>query len=173
MNAINKLKIYSYRLKAKSVLQTRPLKKIPERIVFQKGNTYQMSFLNGTILGRMKAEPIYEHRDGFYPINRPYASFYIKRLKSFFSGLGIGKDFIKIARKESFREFCSGRVHLVAFNSENLKKPPQIFYRKTGFTTTNKMHLKEIDRAISAGEQLKSDNWWSTQMYLPQTITKS
>ncbi len=120
-----------------------PLKqpKITDRIVFPyKKNGpnifYRMVDINsGEIVGEMKARPevVSDKFFRFSPNAESYRSFYIERLRAFVKNQGVGKTFIKIAQKESSRNFCSGNVHLVSYNTTNPKEVPHMFYRKLGF----------------------------------------
>ena len=135
------------------ILETPRKVRIPDRIVtsYKKNGfyNYRMHKLNGEILGEMQAIPERVDIPDFYPETKPYYSFYIKKLESYVRNCGVGKSFMKIAQKESYKTCCDGKVHLIARNTTNAKDKPDIFYRKCGFDSQNKAHIEIIDAAIN------------------------
>ena len=153
-------------------IKNKPLKKIPEYICYRhpKSNLYIMADKKGCIVGRMNAHPKYvPDSDTYYPGESGYYSFYINRLfvNKEFRNKGIGKAFLNIAAKESYRRNCDGKVHLIAAILEGGGKPPQKLYRKYGFDSRNKYHIALIDKAIKDKTDV-SKMCWHTPMYLPK-----
>lgn len=134
-------------------------------------NNYKMFNQNGEILGTMQAIPERVDTPEFYPANDCYYSFYINRLDALKRNNGVGRSFIKIARKESYRNACEGRVHLIAKNPKDIYDKPDIFYRKCGFDSSNKYHIEKIDEAIKNNKPLEN-LWQQTLMYLPLKKSK-
>ena len=100
----------------------------------------------------------------YYPIDT-YYSMYIKRLKAENPKQGIGTKLIHLARCESLRYDCNGRIHLDAVNRDN---PPFYFYRKLGFTTQDTNKLNIIDKYMQSNTQFPEKyNRWCISMYLP------
>jgi hypothetical protein len=106
----------------------------------------------GKVIGEMKAKPetIRDMYRRFSPNADVYDSFYIERLRAFKRHVGVGKAFINIAKKESFRYLCCGNIHLIAKNFLDIKDTPFVFYRKMGFSFNkyNQQTQKYIDDCI-------------------------
>lgn len=103
----------------------------------------------------------------YYPMRKPYKSFYIEHLESKFSGFGYGTTLINIARQESKRLGCDGRVNLIASRVFDPKRPPHIFYRKYGFTSNNSLMNFFMDETIHKGEKIEDFLYDNLKMYLP------
>ena len=132
-----------------------PLKllKLPARLIYKAGskgnNQYNMfSTKTGEHLGYMRAEKVLLKKSDFYPITEPTPSLYLNKLEALKKGEKVGTDFINFARHLSKKEGAGGRIHLIAYNSNDIKNPPQKFYRKLGFTCTRAEDNKIIDDAI-------------------------
>lgn len=173
----NTIKKYLKLTHKKSILQTRPLKKIPEYLCWKtpKKNTYFLFNKEGRLAGRMVAYKDYcTENDVFYPTKMSYASFYIKRIfiEQEFRQKGACKAFLNIAAKESYRNHCDGKVHLIAKDISGTGFHPQIIYRKYGFDSQNKYHIQNIDSAILNSSPLPKGIKWETPMFLCRLIRK-
>ena len=113
----------------------------------------------GQIVGEMKAYPedVYDKFRQFSPNKDSYRSFYIQRLFAYEKNKGIGKSFINIAKKESFRNFCFGNLHVISSARFAMDNPPHIFYRKMGFSFGRNYSCSEkyIDECIKNNKQVE------------------
>lgn len=79
---------------------------------------------------------------------------------------GYGKEFIEFAKNRSKQMNCDGRVFLMAdSNVMDSKAPPQIFYRKQGFTTNDKKYLEIIDSFIKEKKEMENKDSKPIYMY--------
>ena len=150
-----------------------PLKllKLPARLIYKAGskgnNQYNMfSTKTGEHLGFMRAEKVLLKKSDFYPITEPTPSLYLNKLEALKKGEKVGTDFINFARHLSKKEGAGGRIHLIAYNSNDITKPPQKFYRKLGFTCTRAEDNKIIDDAIKNNTPLPFRLNFGSIMYL-------
>ncbi len=150
-----------------------PLKllKLPARLIYKAGskgnNQYNMfSTKTGEYLGYMRAEKVLLKKSDFYPITEPTPSLYLNKLEALKKGEKVGTDFINFARHLSKKEGAGGRIHLIAYNSNDIKNPPQKFYRKLGFTCTRAEDNKIIDDAIKNNTPLPFRLNFGSIMYL-------
>lgn len=168
----NVTKQFVRKMHLQSVLQTRQQKTLPKHLIYfnRKLSNYTMfSTENGEILGKMSARPEYIYSDKiYYPNEQGYSSLYINSLKANKRRQGIGREFIELARRESVRRGCEGRVHLIADNvtgeSDNL---PYVAYRKMGFDSQQKWAIASIDRYIKTGDTMPKLLQKGLAMYLP------
>jgi hypothetical protein len=155
------------------ILQAPRTYKMPERFVFKYNkngySNYRMFDRKGTLLGTMQAISERVDTPEYYPATNYYYSFYIKGLNAIKRRIGVGKAFIKLARHESYENCCEGRIHLIAQNLKDIKDKPDIFYRKCGFTSSNKYHIEKIDECIKENKPL-ANLWYQTLMYLPLDV---
>lgn len=125
------------------------------------------SLSEGRQLGIMKATPmLLKEGNSFYRNKTPILSMYINDLKAFAKRSKVGSDFIKFAKNLSRQENCEGRVHLLAYNTDNPGKPPHTFYRKMGFATTSPSENKILDDAIKNNTSIPADMCLGTTMFL-------
>lgn len=119
----------------------------------------------GNYLGRIAVVPetVNEYVT-FYPNKSNYKSLSIDFIKTEVQGQGVGSFLIEFIKNLSKKLGCEGRVHVIAGNYDKTTPPPQIFFRKQGFSTANKKHLDIIDEAIKTGNY--NCNLGSTPMYL-------
>lgn len=153
-----------------STLHSKPLQKVPSKLFYKtemilkdcihtkdsstqevKAFRYTMADTKtGQYAGEMIAAPMEYANTAkrFYPIKSPYRSFYIDYLKTTESGLGYGTEFIKLAKNESKKYNCNGRVHLIASRLYDRNRPPHIFYKKCGFMSQSVVMNTYLDRCI-------------------------
>lgn len=165
-----------------------PNRTIPERLIYKQPvirivyedvvtaadyNAYEYRMCDtktGDYLGKMIAGPMVcrkNIRKSFYPIDKDYKSFYIDELHVTYPNEGVGSDFINLAKHESRKYDCMGRIHLVASRIFAPTRPPHIFYRKLGFTSNKPKINQHIDWCIKHKRKMhwtKADN---LEMYLP------
>ena len=150
-------------------IKYRTLKKVPEYICYRhpKKDLYVMVNKEGKLVGRMNAHPNYVEDKSYYPGESDYYSFYISRLyiDKEFRNKGAGTAFLNIAAKESYRRNCDGKVHLIAKAIMGEKRPHKL-YRRYGFDSQKKDHIKLIDQAIE--DKTDVQQLYYTPMYLPQ-----
>ena len=103
----------------------------------------------------------------YYPTLSCYDSLKIEYLRTEESGLGYGRAFINLAKIQSRKEGCNGRVHLDASRVYTPRRPPHIFYRKCGFTSIYQDRIKYIDECIRKHKQLHWSMADNLPMYLP------
>ena len=142
------------------MLKFPPLKQLPrtDYITYSyktKNHTHIYNMIDiktGALVGKMKARPeiISDKSRRFSPNADIYHSFFIDRLFSYTRGRGVGEAFIKIAKKESFRNFCLGNIHTIASSLFDRQNPPYIFFRKQGFNFNkySTITAKKIDDCI-------------------------
>ena len=181
-------------MKTKPILLTRPLKEIPRRIIYKSPDVYPVyASVNGAetyahvynmvnletreFVATMKAGAVTykKKKPTIYPIKTPYKSFYVSYLESVDSGLGYGTEMINLAKIESKKLGCEGRVHLTASRVYSPQRPPHLFYRKQGFQSVSSYINDIMDFCISVGKQLPVEYADNIEMYLPVAIktTKS
>lgn len=174
------LKNYIYNTGMKNILNTKK-ENIPERLIFKSLkkeageyiNVYKMASKKGDYLGEMKAIPTFVRDEIYYPNMKNYFSFYIKLIKAKVKKQKVGTDFLNIAKKESFRTGCDGKVHLFAVSPEvKAKNPPSIFYRKNGFSSRNVSLLKSLDERIKNKNAFLQSGCNEMDMYLPLNLIK-
>lgn len=148
------------------MLKFPPLKqlKITDYITYHcknKNNTHIYNMIDiktGALVGKMKARPeiISDKSRRFSPNAEVYHSFFIDRLFAYTRGSGVGKAFIKIAKKESFRNLCLGNIHTIASSLFDKQNPPYIFFRKQGFNFNkySTVTAKKIDDCIKHKTQI-------------------
>ena len=79
---------------------------------------------------------------------------------------GYGKEFIDFAKNRSKQLDCDGRLFLMADSGVlDAEKPPHIFYRKQGFTTSDKKYLKKIDNFIKENKEMENKDSKPIYMY--------
>lgn len=148
------------------------LKKLPEYLIYNdtKKDTYTLfSTKTKKVLGSMQAYPefIFDRRT-YYPNEIGYNSLYIASIISFIKGCGVGTALINLAKKESIRRNCEGKIHLVARNitgePDNI---PIIFYRKLHFNSQYIYLMKNIDTFLKREKELSTQAMKSTPMYMP------
>lgn len=148
----------------KSILLTKPLKKIPQILISNpmNGPTYKMYDLkSNSIVGRMIAHPI---RRRFEEEN----TLFIRSLIISKPRKGFGTKFLDFATHLSKEKGLGGRLGLFAATTDaDPFNPPHIFYRKYGFTTDDKKLLKKIDRYIRLKKQLSYKTTPTRYMYYP------
>ncbi|MBR5555357.1 GNAT family N-acetyltransferase [bacterium] len=155
----------------KSILLTKPLKKIPQILISNpmNGPTYKMYDLKSNrIVGRMIAHPFCSR---FGEEN----TLFIRSLIISQQRKGFGTKFLDFATHLSKEKGLGGRLELLAAttNADPLN-PPHIFYRKYGFTTDDKKLLKKIDRYIRLKKQLSYKTTPPRYMYYrPEDIGKA
>jgi GNAT superfamily N-acetyltransferase len=176
-------------VKTKPVLLTRPLKEIPRRIIYKTSNKYPIyASVNGPkvyahvynmvdletreFVATMKAGAVTynKRKPKIYPIKTPYKSYYVAYLESAESGLGYGTEMINLAKLESKKQGCEGRVHLTASRVYTPRRPPHLFYRKLGFESVCSYINEIMDFCLSIGRQLPVEYADNIEMYLPVTI---
>lgn len=163
---------YKKALGIQSILQSKPLKELPEKLIYRNGKTFTMySTKTGKKLGTMEAYiTSWPPSKYYYPkIHSEYKCLYIDGLMADVPRQGVGKAFIDYAKHLSKNSEAQGRINLLAWCLDDSKICPQIFYHKMGFTTANKKHLNEIKRLEKLNDQKPRlfGNWnvW-TNMYL-------
>lgn len=155
-----------------NILQTKPLRKIPEALIYNKDNDYIMfSTRSGKVLGRMNAYLTeWPPSKSYYPDEKQtYTCLYIDGLETFKKFQGVGKRFIEFAKSISRNSEAKGKINILAWCIDDSNVCPQVFYHKMGFTTTNKKHLAEIirlEKTNSKTPQLFGDGNTYTNMYL-------
>lgn len=136
---------------------------------------YKMLNKEGMLVGEMKAYPevIYDKYRRFSPNADVYRSFFIDRLFAYKKGVGIGKAFINIAKRESFRKVCFGNIHTVASSVFDKQNPPYIFFRKMGFDF-NKYSSKTreyINDCIKQNKQIENNKcMMDTPMFIDKCV---
>lgn len=123
-------------------------KSIPKILIFNYPNSNEYRMVNITekkLIGKMSVE---------------------ERLDLFISDLdivkseqhkGYGSLFIEFAKKLSMKKGLGGRLRVLAGPKLGFE-PPHIFYRKLGFTTTDKKMLEKIDDCIKNNKRLKLED---------------
>lgn len=113
-----------------------PLKqiKIPDRILYNKGNTYNMvscvktnSCEQGAYLGNIKLTP---KKDTLYIADMQSKYPENKELR-------VGTSLINFAKNISRKLNLGGKLEVIAYNTEYGGKDPHKFYWKQGFRTNN------------------------------------
>lgn len=166
-------------LNVNSVLEIKPFDLNLKYIVAKLGDNYLLSKMDYDKsknkfsfkqLGRMKGSKtlVYPDED-YYPNMDVYESFYVAKLEANELRKGTGRKLIHLAKCESRRLNCEGRVHLDAVNQDN---PPFYFYRRMGFDSQDKHKIEIIDKLLEKNkpfpEQYKK---WCIPMYFPTSKT--
>ncbi len=151
---------------------------IPKCIVYKQcvdtgfGRMFQYRMCDwkqGKYVGEMYARPVTENMFScYYPKMHSYESFKIESLVMDEKRQGYGKKFINLAKKESQKYGCEGRVHLLASQAYSPKNPPHLFYRKIGFTSRFTKKVKYFDQCIKKGVQVDWQEAFNLPMYLPE-----
>lgn len=148
----------------KSILLTKPIKTMPEVLIYKQNNVYRYTMLdvkNSKIAGRMYAHFIQN-------LKTKECSLFINTLNIYQKRQGFGSKFLDFAKQVSKQFGCEGRVRLIASTTEyDPLNPPHIFYRKNGFSTDNKKLLKKIDKYIKNNKQLPHLSTPPETMYYP------
>ena len=181
-------------MKIQSILQTKPLQKMPSRLIYKTPDVYPVyASVNGAktyahvynmvnletreLVAIMKAGAVTysKKKPKIYPMKTPYKSYYVAYLESVDSGLGYGTEMINLAKIESRKQGCEGRVHLTASRVYTPQRPPHLFYRKQGFVAVCPYINEIMDFCLSIGRQLPVEYADNIEMYLPVAIknTKS
>lgn len=144
------------------VVKTLPLKKLPDILFYQEKGTpfYKMIDVKRCKnVGFMEAAPIVFNKQNV---------FYIKWLLIFQKRQNFGTKFLDFASNISKQSGCDGKLLVKAattvFDPHN---PPHIFYRKYGFTCSNKKLLKKIDKHIKNNKQLNYRQTPPVDMFYP------
>lgn len=154
------------------------IKKVPRLLIYTKDvysqkygmiSAYNMANTEtGEFAGRMYTRKLHEDfTSQYYPTLCGYDSLKIEYLATEEQNQGYGRAFINLAKVESRRQGCDGRVHLDASRIYCPRRPPHIFYRKCGFTSIYQDKIKYIDECIKRHKPMhwsKADN---LPMYLP------
>lgn len=172
-----------------SILLTKPIKNIPDKL-FYKSKTliqnsihdeysrrliypaFQYNAVNtktGEFSGTMIAAPMKYSNPAkrFYPYKHPYKSFFINYLSTENHHQGFGKAFIELAKNESKKYNCKGRVHLIASRIYDRTNPPHIFYKKCGFISQSEDINKYLDTCINSNTQMDYFLADNLEMFLP------
>lgn len=159
------------------MINLRPITKtkIPERLIYQSGDTYTMfETKTGKKLGRMIAREvkygkIAEEDFEYYPKKENYTSLYIIGLLAYVKRKGVGRAFIEFAKKLADNPRCENRVTVFAMNNQdgNILQASSPFFRKCGFTSSEKPGLSDCDRVIKGLKPIHGDWYCSLPMYLP------
>lgn len=101
---------------------------------------------DGKIVGFMQALPtvVNNKQHSYSPNATSYPSLLIQKLNVVPKRQGFGSIFMKIAKKDSFKNFCDGNIHVVASDMFDALHPPQVFYRKQGFKFNNRSRSTEF-----------------------------
>lgn len=81
---------------------------------------------------------------------------------------GYGTKFIEYAKQLSLFKGLGGRLRVLAspkLSSEN--NPPHVFYRKLGFTSSDKCLIKKIDDCIKNKQKFELKDSKAVYMYYP------
>ena len=149
--------------------------KIPERLIYtNKGISKIFSTKTGMQLGYIKTQKTQIKSDDFYPNYQGAESLYIKYLEviPFARRQGIGTELIKFAKHLSRKNGAEGRIHCIAWNFEHPGDAPHKFYKKQGFTTTDKKTNEAIDFAIKHDIPIPPRLTQGTPMYLEKFWNK-
>ena len=100
----------------------------------------------------------------FYKCDLPYKALHIGAINIFpkYRGKGYGSDFIKFAKRESYKQGCDGKVSLVAYFPG---RAPHLFYYKKGFITPDKKLNDYFDNCIKTGQTFS--DFSAQDMFLP------
>lgn len=169
-----------------SLLASKPLKKIPERLCYYtvKNNlppnpvhdfmvlTYNMADTKtGKFLGEMTVSPmIFDARinNKIYPEEKGFfKSLQIFHIESCERSKGVGSDFIKVAKSESKRFGCEGRVNVISSTMYDRKNPPHIFYKKNGFISVSEIINNKLNECIIQKKKASFKRITGIDMYLP------
>ena len=138
--------------------------RIFNELIDEKDMLQQASEFAGTMYTKKVTEDLFSQ---YYPTLSCYDSLKIEYLRTEESGLGYGRAFINLAKIQSRKEGCNGRVHLDASRVYTPRRPPHIFYRKCGFTSIYQDRIKYIDECIRKHKQLHWSMADNLPMYLP------
>lgn len=154
MNTVPRLIIYSKKFVSK---------KYGPMIQYNMADT-----ITGEFAGKMYARPVMEDFfSPYYPTLGCYKSFKIEYIQTEETNQGYGRAFIKLAKAESRKHGCEGRVHLDASRIYTPTRPPHIFYRKCDFTSVYTDRIKYIDECIKEHKEMH----WSMADNLPMYLS--
>jgi len=154
-----------------------PRRDLPKYLIYHNPKDYSyklFSTKNGELLGDMDAYPEFVFDDrNYYPKERGYTSFFISHLKAFKKKQGVGRAFIDLAKIESIRRNCEGKIHLLAKNiTGDPDNIPIIFYRKLGFDSQYRGLIRNIDEFLKGNTKLSKMVDRSIPMYMPADKTR-
>lgn len=138
---------------------TRKVKTLPEYLIYhnRKKDSYTLfSTKTGDILGKMQAYPdfIFDDRT-YYPKERGYTSFFISNITAYTKRKGVGTALINLAKRESIRRNCEGKIHLIAKNiTKDADNLPILFYRKLNFSSQYRGLMENIDAFLKGEKEL-------------------
>ncbi len=153
-----------------SILYSKPLKKFPEVLVYNQGNHYNMSETKyGQYVGEMDTAVVLHNKSDktYYRLGKKYKALHIVNLNIEEKGLGYGRTFLNIAKAESKRLGCGGRLTLTASRVFDYRNPPHVFYKKYGFISNSEKMNKLLDSCIRYNQVLSWENADNLEMYLP------
>lgn len=155
---------------AQKYIETKRPAPLSNYYAYENDGTYKICDRALNRVGDMVAFPerIKEHAT-YYPDSKNYASLYVANLfvAKEHRGKGVGKALMNIAKSESQRRNCNGRVHLIAEHTDLSQPPPHIFYRKNGLASQDWVKIDKIDTMIDYGTTLtKNQRFPSIPMYL-------
>lgn len=142
--------------------------KIPNRLIYGSNSQYRMvDLLTGSYLGKLKVTPTELKNNTFYKNKEPIKSLYINDLwiVPFFRRKNAGSEFVKFAKKLSYKEGCKGRLHLLAYNYDNPYQAPHKFWRKLGFASASEKENKILDFIIENDIDVPPDMCQGTFMF--------
>lgn len=150
-----------------SILNTKPLNKIPKGLIYKSPNSkvyYLTNTKTGECVGQMCAFAKDCTKSSFYDVEPNGTTFHIYSFEIYeeHKRKGWGTYFANFAKNESFNQGCKGRTSLVAFNPD---KSPHVFWWKQGFITkepeTNRLLKHYNEKHISPSYMFAKD------MFLP------
>ena len=123
---------------------------------------------NGVYLGEMITRTVKNADCTYiYPEKTTCNALEIIELKLNKCRMGYGSKFIELAKIESRKTNCNGRIFLCASRLYDREHPSHIFYRKKGFTSVDKKLNKIMDDCIAQGKNLDIEYADNLLMYLP------
>ena len=160
----------------------KPHKPIGNAFVYSQKNSfgsivYKMANKDGKYVGLMETLPtiVNNKQQSYSPNATSYPSLLIQKLSVGPKRQRFGSAFINIAKKDSFKHFCNGNIHLVASDMYDGLHPPQVFYRKLGFQFNKSSGFTErkVDEFI-AGKIPESDLYGlgDTYMFFEHNVDK-
>lgn len=151
------------------------LKPFPDHVILKRGERYDMFSTRGgkhlgfMIAGERKYGKIASEDYEYYPRKENYTHLYIIGLLAKVKGQGVGTKFVNLAKKLADNVRCRNRVTVLAMNNQegSMLKASSPFFRKLGFTSSEKPGLEDVDRVIK-GQKPKHGEWYCClPMYLP------